>query len=144
MTDNSDVSPASPVVRNNLSPSCPPDAVPPETYAELCKDYPFALIVSGLGLGMLAGDILPRGLGRKLARGALAASAIAIEAGQNYSSHLVEAADHGRDKLGSLKLGASTYGRHLAGTAGQSAHKGRVSAMNTIGKAIKIVADLRR
>ncbi|MEY4161091.1 MAG: hypothetical protein RLZZ136_1712 [Pseudomonadota bacterium] len=131
-------------IRSSLTQSGIPEGEPPETYVDLGKDYPLALIVGGLGLGILAGAVLPRGLGRKLARGAIAASAIAIEAGRHYSTQVAQAAEEGREKFGGLKNSASAYGHTLANSAEQSVRKSRASAMNTIGKVIKLVSDLRR
>lgn len=49
----------------------PPDAYPPEDYRSLAAEYPWLTVAAGLGIGALAGALLPRSFGSKLGRGAL-------------------------------------------------------------------------
>jgi len=102
-----------------------PDAEPPETYADLGRDYPLALVAGGLAVGLIAGAVLPRGAGRKLAQGIATAAVAAGEIGLGYGHKAVEAASEGREKLKDLGPDTSQLRKKLGEVAGQSASAGK-------------------
>jgi len=143
-----------------------PEAEPPEDYVALAMDYPFAAIAGGLAIGILAGSLLPRGFGRKLARGTIAAAAVAGKLGLEYGSAALDAAGkvadeanrEGREKIGQLGgklevLGSSVndktrrYGRKAADAANEvladKGQKGLDVGYRLAREAIKFVSNLR-
>ena len=50
------------------SPARLADDTPPEKFTSLLADYPGLTIAAGLGLGLLAGALLPKSAGSKLAK----------------------------------------------------------------------------
>ncbi|MEO7247314.1 MAG: hypothetical protein ABIW31_02580 [Novosphingobium sp.] len=132
----------------NLTPARIPDAAPPETYKELGGDYPVALVIGGLAIGLIAGALLPRSVGRRIARGAVAMAAVAGELGSTYGRKVIDGAAEvsrdGREKLGELSGNAGDYGRAATTAASASARRGRDLAITIVQEAIKIAAKLRR
>jgi len=128
-----------------------PGREPPEGYKALAMDYPFALVLGGLAVGVVVGALIPRSAASKLARGALAAAGVAGELGMTYGRQALDAAgdlsDDGRRKLGNLgdhltELGetlsesAGTYGRKaadVAGAASEAMGKAAGRAVETAG-----------
>ena len=118
-----------------------PDNDPPETYTDLARDYPIALIAGGLAAGLLAGALLPRGIGRKVGKGILTGALMAGELGRSYSAQasrkLVDVGSDGREKV--VELGT----RAQAGTR-KAASSSRDLGIKAAREAIKMVAKLRR
>lgn len=118
-----------------------PDSDPPETYTDLARDYPIALIAGGLAAGLLAGALLPRGIGRKVGKGILTGALMAGELGRSYSAQasrkLVDVSSDGREKV--VELGT----RAQAGTR-KAASTSRDLGIKAAREAIKMVAKLRR
>ncbi len=134
--------------KSDLARRAPTDAEPPEGLRALAADYPFALLIGGAALGVLAAAVLPRGLrlavGSKLSRRAVAAAGIAAELGLAYGKRALEAAaesaGEAREKAGDLGAAAT------AGVAGYSQKAARTAreAGITIGRqAIKLRSHLR-
>lgn len=98
-----------------------PDAAPPEKFSNLISDYPGLAIAAGLGLGLLAGVLLPRSTGRKLLRGGVFVASTASELGLAFGKQAVRKADDatrdGREILGET---AAKAGR-VASDAGRKA-----------------------
>lgn len=115
----------------------------PESYTDLARDYPLALIAGGLVTGVLIGALLPRGIGRKLARGAVAAAAVAAEVtaayGQQAAEKAEEAGREGRKALAELGDKAGEQGRKAA----SAARKGGDLGIRFAREAIRIVSELR-
>ena len=57
-----------------------PDAYPPEDYRSLAAEYPWLAMAAGLGLGLLAGALLPKKAGGKMGRRILGAATAACTA----------------------------------------------------------------
>lgn len=118
-----------------------PDSEPPETYTDLARDYPLALIAGGLAMGVLAGALLPRGIGRKVGKSVLTGALMAGELGRNYSRQagekLGDVASDGRDKV--VELGSRAQG------GGQKAVlTSRDLGIKAAREALKLVSNLRR
>lgn len=132
----------------NLTPAKLPDRAPPESYRELGSDYPVALLVGGLAVGLIAGTLMPRSVGRRIVRGAAAMAAIAGELGGSYGRKVIdgsaEVTKAGREKLGELGESAGGYGKAATGAASASARRGRDLAITIVQEAIKIARNLRR
>ncbi|MFM6932555.1 MAG: hypothetical protein ACKOUT_09970 [Novosphingobium sp.] len=117
-----------------------PDGDPPETYTDLARDYPIALIAGGLVLGALAGAMLPRGIGRKLGKGVLTGALMAGELGRSYSAQasqkLGDVGSDGREKVIELGARAQSGGRKAASAS-------REFGIRAARETIKMVAKLR-
>ncbi len=55
------------------------DAYPPDTYRSLLSEYPVLTVALGLGLGVLAGSVLPKRKNSKVAKRAMALASTAAE-----------------------------------------------------------------
>lgn len=75
---------------------------PPESFSELAGEYPFGLVAGGLLLGMAAGAFLPRGIGRKLAGGALTLALTAADVGRTYGQSAAQSAGKGAQQGGEI------------------------------------------
>lgn len=118
-----------------------PDSEPPETYTDLARDYPLALIAGGIAVGVLAGALLPRGIGRKVGKSLLTGALMAGEVGRNYSRHAGEkigdVASDGRDKVVEIRSRAQDGGRKAVNTT-------RDLGIKAAREAFKLVSNLRR
>lgn len=118
-----------------------PDRYPPEDYRTLAGEYPMLTIAAGVGLGLLVGALVPKGVGGKAGRRVMGAATIAAELGLALSKSAGErAADAGRDGL--AELGERTAPlRRGASRAGSQA---RSQGLRIAGEAIKLAARLRK
>ncbi|MDB5723369.1 MAG: hypothetical protein JWQ16_123 [Novosphingobium sp.] len=98
-----------------------PDPAPPEKFSNLISEYPGLAIAAGVGIGLLAGVLLPRSTGRKLLRGGVFVASTASELGLAFGKQAVRKADSatrdGREMLGDT----ATKAGHLASGAGRKA-----------------------
>jgi hypothetical protein len=80
-----------------------PDRSPPEKVGDLIREHPGIAIAAGIGLGLLAATLLPKGPGRKLLRrGGLVASAateMALLLGQQAMAKASEATEESRERI---------------------------------------------
>lgn len=110
-----------------------PDAWPPEDYRSLAAEYPWLSIAAGLGLGLLAGAVLPKRFGAKIGKRAMGAATIAAELSQALSRQDGETADETTAPLprratrlaGSARSGARSAGATLAREAIRLAARAR-------------------
>lgn len=118
-----------------------PDSDPPENYRGLVAEYPWLTLAAGLGLGFLAGSLLPKVAGGKLGRRMVSAAAAAAELGVALSKHARERASEGaREGLALLDKGTAPM-RQRAGVAGRNA---RSRGVGLARDALKLAARLRR
>lgn len=107
------------------------DDAPPEKFSGLVSEYPGLAIAAGLGLGLLAGALLPRSAGRKLIRGgvfiASTAGELGLALGKQTLRNADEATREGREKLGET---AAEAGRVAADAGRKAADAGRRAATN--------------
>lgn len=101
-----------------------PEAVPPEGVSGLVADYPGLAIAAGLGIGLLAGALLPRSAGRKLARGAIFLASAGGELGLAFGKQALQAADEAtRESREKLSGTASEVANTVADRATELGHK---------------------
>lgn len=101
-----------------------PEGEPPEGVAGLIGDYPGLAIAAGLGIGLLAGALLPRSAGRKLARGAVFLASAGGELGLALGKQALQAADEAtREGRGKLSGTASEVAHDLSGRASDLAER---------------------
>lgn len=98
-----------------------------EGLGEIIRKNPAAFIAGGIILGVIAGALLPRGTGRRLAKGATAAAVAAGQAGLHLSQHARETAEdltrEGREVLERNAGAAQRRATELAGTARETGSK---------------------
>ena len=100
------------------SPARFPDAYPPEDYRTLLKEYPWLAVAAGLGAGLLLGAVLPRGLGGRIGKRALAAATVAGELGLALGQQAREKAAEGTGDLAGRVARVSSPARSKARGAG--------------------------
>lgn len=105
-----------------------PEPAPPEKFSNLVSEYPGLAIAAGLGIGLLAGAILPRSAGRKLVRGGVFVASTASELGLAFGKQAIRKADDvtrdGRELIGDTAAKAgrlATDAGHKAADAGRKA-----------------------
>lgn len=98
----------------------------------IASEYPFALLLGGLALGVVAGALLPRAAGRRLTKGAVAAASIAGELGLLYGRQALEKAGDAAGSLDGLKetvgANAADYSRKAADLVGDAGRKAAEAA----------------
>jgi ElaB/YqjD/DUF883 family membrane-anchored ribosome-binding protein len=108
-----------------------PDAAPPEKFSNLVSDYPGLAIAAGIGIGLLAGALLPRSAGRKLLRGGLFVASTATELGLAFGKQAVRKADDAtRDGRDILEETAAKAGRVATDAGRKAAEAGREAGAN--------------
>ena len=108
-----------------------------ESLASQVKAHPGLVVAGGLALGVLASALLPRGTGRRLAQGAIAAAAVGGEAGMALAR---QARDSARTAAGE----ATEHLQTLEDKAGEGARQLRRRAVVATGSAASAGLDLTR
>ena len=133
--------------RQSLTVQPVPETDPPEGFVALAMEYPFAAIAGGLAIGVLAGTLLPRGVGRSFARGAVSAVMLAGKVGREYGMQTLETVGEvgrdGRLKLAELGSAAAAQGKRAARSTETQSRKGRELGYRLVGEAIKFASTLR-
>ena len=136
------------ITKTTLPPlATPAQGDPPETLSDLARDYPGLLIAGGIALGILAGALLPRGVTRKLANGAMAAAAVGSETGltlaRSARAKARNAASEAGEQLAELRddaaEGAAKLRRRASHTAGDASNAG----MDMARAGLKFLSSLR-
>ncbi len=139
-----------------------PKREPPEGVRALAMDYPFALMLGGLAVGVVVGAFIPKGTARRLTRGAIAAATVAGDLGMTYGRNTLDAASdtaatvtrEGRQKLDDLSgiladlsetvsenaNVASKRARHAAGDAADGAREAGLRIAQTV---MRLTSQLR-
>lgn len=133
---------------STLSPQETPDQ---EGVGELIRKHPAAFIAGGIILGIVAGALLPRGTGRRLAKGATAAAVAAGQAGLHFSQHARETAEdltrEGRDALERNAQAAQRRATELAdsarGTSSRLAGNARETGSRLVEQAVELASRVR-
>lgn len=117
-----------------------PDRNPPDQLSELIKEYPALVVVAGLGLGLLAGALLPRAAGRKLLRGgavlATTVGELTYSLSQQAAARAGDAAAEGRERIGDLREGISERAGDAAKLAAEAGRR-TVAAGRTAGDSVQ-------
>lgn len=104
-----------------------PEDSPPEKFSNLISDYPGLAIAAGLGLGLLAGAILPRSAGRKLVRGGVFIASTASELGMAFGKQAMRKADEAtrdsREVLGDTAAKAGRVATEAGHKVAEAGHK---------------------
>jgi hypothetical protein len=102
-----------------------PPAPEQENVGDLIRKHPVAFIAGGVVLGLVAGALLPRGTGRRLAKGAAAAAVAAGQAGLHLSQHARDTAeDLTREGRETIERNAAVAQRRAAELAGNARNTG--------------------
>ena len=109
--------------------------------ADFAHKHPVAAIAGGIALGFVAGRLLPRAFGGKMAKTALTAATLASELGLAYGARAgasaaaagTSAANAGRAGLAAARRSSAVAGTRLRGTG-----------LMLAGEAIKLAARARR
>lgn len=118
-----------------------PDRYPPENYRSLLAEYPGLTVAAGIGLGLLAGALLPKSAGGKVGRRVMGVAAAAAELGLVLSKQAGEkAAEARREGLSQIDERTQPL-RQRAARAGGSA---RSQGVRLAGEAIRLAARLRK
>lgn len=139
-----------------------PDADPPEQFSSLIGEYPGLAIAAGLGLGLLAGAILPRNTGRKLARGvfflASTGGELGLVLGKQALTKVDDATRDSREKLTGTAMDvahkaadvsrdvaskAADAGRKAGHVAGDASERARDLGLGLVKVAIDAASRLR-
>ncbi len=123
----------------------------PEDYRSLARQYPWLMIGSGLAAGLLVAALLPRGLGRRWGKRAMAAAAVGSEVALAFGSRARDAAaEAGRDGLERLEDFGGTVGEgtaemrdRAAKVGGAAARQARDSGLSLARRAVKLAARVR-
>jgi hypothetical protein len=105
----------------------------PESLAALAQRHPGLLLAGGLAAGLLAAALLPRGTGRRLAKGAMAAAAVGSELGLGLAH---KARDTAHD--------AGAYAGEGARRVGQGARRAGTGGLELVRAAMRVISALRR
>lgn len=114
-----------------------PDAYPPESYRSLAAEYPWLIVATGAGLGLLAGAVLPKRLGGKLGGRLLTAATMAAEFGLAMSKSA-------GSKDAEAAAPAPSPAARLRASVGRSAGSARSTGLMLAGEAIKLATRARR
>ncbi len=131
---------APPAPRRNF-----PDAHPPEDYRTLAGEYPWLTVAAGLGVGLLAGALLPKSAGSKLGKRALSLATVAGELALVMSKRAGEAA---QDNAARLAERVDEGTAELRGRARQSTRRAAGSARSAgqivVREALKLATRARK
>lgn len=123
------------------STQAPEQAPEAEGVGDLIRKHPAAFIAGGVILGMVAGALLPRGTGRKLAKGAATAAVTVGQAGLQLSQHARDAAEdlsrEGRDAIERNSAVAQQRAAELADNA-------RNTGSRLVEQAVELASRVRR
>lgn len=102
-----------------------PERNPPEGVRALAMDYPFAILLGGLAVGVVAGAMFPKAAGRRVSRKALAAAAVAGELALTYGKQALQLANEtaasAKTEGGKILDGIGERLEDLSGTVGEAA-----------------------
>lgn len=112
-----------------------------ESAGSVVHRHPVAFIAGGVALGLIAGALLPRGTGRKLAKGAVAAAATVGQAGLQFSHHARDTAeDLSREGRDAFERNSAVAQRRAAELAENARHTGS----RLVEQAVELASRVRR
>lgn len=111
-----------------------------EGIGDLFRKHPAAFIAGGIALGLVAGALIPRGTGRRLAKGAVALAATAGEAGLALSRNARDKAeDIGREGRDALERNAGAAQRR----ATELADNARTTGAKLVDQVVELASKVR-
>lgn len=140
--------------RNTAAPArkrAPKDE-PREDYLSMARQHPWLIVGGGIAIGAVIAALMPRGVGRRLGKQAMAAAAIGTEAAVAFSKQARDvAAEAGRDGLERLEDLGETVGDGTAElreratrVGGAAVRQARDTGFNLAREALKLAARVRR
>ena len=112
----------------------------PENIGDLFRRHPAAFIAGGIALGVIAGALLPRGTGRRLAKGAVVLATTAGEAGMALSRNARDKAeDLGREGRDVLERNAGVAQRRAA----ELADNARTTGAKLVDQVVELASKVR-
>ncbi|MFA7601542.1 MAG: hypothetical protein WCY29_00920 [Novosphingobium sp.] len=111
--------------------------------ADFVRDHPGMLIAGGVALGLVAGGLLARGNGRKLARHALSLAEAAGAAGLTLGRQAVERAEDAGSELRRQGEAIAQKAGKLAAPAEEAADNAGEAAQRLLRKAVELAGKLR-
>ncbi|MET0588707.1 MAG: hypothetical protein ABWZ75_09310 [Novosphingobium sp.] len=111
-----------------------------ESIGDLFRKHPAAFIAGGVALGIIAGALLPRGTGRRLAKGAVVLATTAGEAGLALSRNARDKAeDLGREGRDALERNAGAAQRRAA----ELADNARTTGAKLVDQVVELASKVR-
>lgn len=111
-----------------------------ESIGDLFRKHPAAFIAGGIALGVVAGALVPRGAGRRLAKGAVALAVTAGEAGLLLSRNARDKAeDIGREGRDALERNAGAAQRR----ATELADSARTTGAKLVDQVVELASKVR-
>ena len=118
-----------------------PDAYPPDSYRSLVAEYPWLVVATGAGLGLLAGALVPKRFGAKLGGRLMTAATLAAELGLAMSRQGGSEPAPAKSELPPQSTNIATQ---VQQRVAQSAEAVRGTGMMLASEAIRLVARARR
>lgn len=119
-----------------------PEGEPPEGVSGLIADYPGLAIAAGVGIGLIAGALLPRSAGRKMARGAVFLASTGSELGLALGKQALRKADEAtRDSRERLSETAGDVAHTVAERASDLSHKAAEVSRSAGANAQRVAGD---
>jgi ElaB/YqjD/DUF883 family membrane-anchored ribosome-binding protein len=118
-----------------------------KSVTDFVRDHPGAVVAGGVALGLVAGALLSRGSGRKLARHALTIAEVAGTAGLALSRQAMERAEETGDELrrqgGAIADKASQLAEPAEEAVGDAIDTATEAAQRLLRKAVELAGKLR-
>lgn len=111
--------------------------------ADFARDHPGMVIAGGVALGLVAGGLLSRGTGRKLARHALTLAEAAGTAGLALGRQAVERAEDAGSGLRRQGEAIAEKAGRLAAPAEEAVDNAGEAAQRLLRKAVELAGKLR-
>jgi ElaB/YqjD/DUF883 family membrane-anchored ribosome-binding protein len=111
--------------------------------AEFIREHPGAVVAGGLAVGLIAGAVLSRGSGRKLASQALALAEVAGTAGLALGRQAMERAEDTGNELRQQGEALAEKAGKLAEPAEEAVDAASEAAQRLLRKAVELAGKLR-
>lgn len=123
----------------------PGDAYPPEDWRSLVQEHPWLIVAAGAGIGLLAGALLPKRAGSRVASRALGLAATGAEIALAFSKTAREAAsESAREGLHRIEESSEPLRRRASKAADSASRSAREVGTRVADEAVKLATRLRR
>jgi ElaB/YqjD/DUF883 family membrane-anchored ribosome-binding protein len=113
------------------------------TVADFIREHPGAVVAGGVAFGLIAGTLLSRGSGRKLARHALTLAEVAGTAGLALGRQAMERAEDTGNELRRQGEALAEKAGKLAEPAEEAVDTASEAAQRLLRKAVELAGKLR-